>query len=788
MTELPENPPSPKLAALVVISGLPKVLSYESCVGCAVGCEVTVELGRRKAKGWVIEMIPLAEAEQLQNKPRDTQTSFLEKPILKPVLEASPVFRPEQLQLFRWMSEYYGAPLADIIDNAVPRKSIGKTLRYISLAKEISEAKELAEEIARRAPRQSELLTQLIELNREVAVSELRSSGGSVDSALKSLAKRGFVSFSERNAFWDSETKQGGLYTGVRPKKLSPHQQQAVEKIGQSLASGGFTPYLLYGVTGSGKTEVYLRAIEQALASQGGAIVIIPEISLTPQFVDQFRARLNVPIALLHSQVGSTPRWEAWQALLRGDIKVAIGARSAVFAPVQDLKLVIVDEEHESSYKQSDGLRYHARDVAVMRAKFANANILLGSATPSFESLLNVRKKRYQILELPERVSTRPVPEIEIVDLNQIKRKEMPSENISPALHEAISQTLSSKGQIVIFYNKRGFASYLQCQSCNEVVSCPNCTVPLTYHLRKNSLLCHYCALAKTPPERCPECRNPETTRVERELDGELIAKEKDMDKIGKLVQRGAGTEKVVDELAVLYPEARVVRMDRDTVGKKGAYREILGKMRSGEADILVGTQMIAKGHDLPGVTLVGIINADIGLHVPDFRSSEKIFQLITQAAGRAGRGSEPGRVLVQTREPHHPTIVATVTGRFKAFARYELDFRKSLGYPPMGRLLRLVISSEDQTEAHRATETTLMALKHLIELDEDKEQRCEILGPAPAAYEKLRGRYRWHFLVKSRSASKLSGLASSLYKWKSGLKNFKDFRLAIDVDPFDML
>ena len=340
---------------------------------------------------------------------------------------------------------------------------------------------------------------------------------------------------------------------------------------------------------------------------------------------------------------------------------------------------------------------------------------------------------------MPERATERQLPELDIVDRRNFRKAEMPSANITPPLFEALKETLSKGEQAIILYNRRGFSSYLQCTTCEEVVLCPACSIAMTYHQRKNKLLCHHCGHAHQVPNFCPSCRNPETSRIELGVDGKPVETEKTRESMGNLVHCGGGTERVIDELKELWPDARLLRMDRDSVRKKDSYREILGAMRKKEADILVGTQMIAKGHDLPSVTLVGIIDADVGLHLPDFRASEKVFQLITQAAGRAGRGSVPGRVLVQTREPNHPTIVATVTNRFKAFARYELDQRNSLGYPPWGKLLRVIISSPNQHEASSAAYATQKAAVKLAKAKDNKS--LSVLGPAPAAIEKLRNR-----------------------------------------------
>jgi primosomal protein N' (replication factor Y) len=855
---------SGQLAAQVAIPGLPTTLSYrltplaDDASGSAnlvmpgIGFEVKVELGNRIAAGWIVGLADLNQAQGGLHKAKSTASSNGQAPggkasqqlalissapsdlRLKPIISAAPSFLPDQLPLFEWMAEYYGVPIADVIESAIPlRAELKPKPAYVLTQKgrELAADTETMGKLFKSAKLRARLIERLARSELPLLAAELSEESKSPAATLRRLAEDGIVEIkSAKMELAHNPTAHPNSLGGGAPEFLTPGQEKALEVIRASIAAKKFDPILLLGVTGSGKTEVYLRAIIDVLASGGSVLVIVPEIALTPQLFDRFSSRLGAPLAMLHSQVGTTARWAAWQALLGGRLRVALGARSAVFAPVKDLSLVVVDEEHESSYKQSDSLRYHARDVAVMRAKIASCPVVLGSATPSFESLLNVRKGRYKLVEMTERATRRPVPSIEIVDLKNIKRKEMPAENVSPQLKAALDQTLSKGEQAVIMYNRRGFASYLQCGTCNEVVSCPNCSVALTFHRGRSKLLCHYCGLTLPVLRFCPICRNPKTTRDERpesakrppELAGSTVLDLKELEdetltpavspsaqadpvtkeskplpersnekEVGILFHRGSGTERVVDELARLYPAARIIRMDRDTVGHKDAYREILGKMRSGEADILVGTQMIAKGHDLPGVTLVGIIDADVGLHLPDFRASEKIYQLITQAAGRAGRGEEPGRVLVQTREASHPTIVATVTGRFKAFARYELEYRTALNYPPAGRLLRLVISATRPASTAQIAAAVSEAASQFIQrrIDSAAEApKVSILGPAVAPLEKLLARYRWHILIKSSSAKLLSGVAADLHNW-SRTRDLPDGgRVAVDVDPYDML
>ena len=780
------SPNSTQFAAEVVIPGLNSSLFYSFnnlATEISIGSEVDVELGRRNAKGWVVGFSEIsALKDKLPKKKKSPQGNLFDEEsnnFLKPILSCSLAFSEDQIKLFNWMSEYYGARLCDVIDNAIPKSVPDKQIemaRLSSFAKECLEQEPDLDQHFKRAHTQKEVVDKLLSAGGNLNTQYLKTDDKSLRPAVNALVKKNWLELEKTDEpleefFYESKSED------LLPT-LTEDQLKATKDLKAKVNSKNFSTTLLFGVTGSGKTEVYLRAIDETLKMGGSALVVVPEIALTPQLVDRFSERLNTPLAVLHSQVGSRQRWESWRSLLDGRARVAIGARSAIFAPLQNLSLIIVDEEHESSYKQSDGFRYHGRDVAVMRAHFANCPIVLGSATPSFESLQNVRNKRYELLEMPKRVSSRPMPSIELVDLRKVKKKDMPSENISPNLKTAISEALSAKEQVIIMYNRRGFSSYLQCETCQEVVSCPDCSVALTFHKKSNHLVCHFCDFKTKPPSVCPICVDPKTTRIEEDADE---------NEIGKLVYRGAGTEKVVEELAELFPEARISRMDRDTTTGKGAYKEILDRVRKGETDILVGTQMLAKGHDLPGVTLVGIVDADVGLHLPDFRSSEKVFQLITQAAGRAGRGEKPGKVVVQTRQPNHPTIVAASGGRFKAFARYELEQRAALKYPPEANLLRLIISAETFDDAFRVSRELKDITVNLLKENTSEQEWYSVLGPSPASYEKLRKWYRWNILVKASSKKTLSMIANTLCDWK-GKNSPKGTRLAIDVDPVDML
>lgn len=784
-------------AAMIAVQGVPNLLSYGVVAALPnIGDKVIVEVGAGKRTGWVIDICSVEQAiknfRTVDKKATSNQLSLIKiestapKNKLKPILETSPGFSSDLLPLLQWISDYYGFALADVIENAVPTMSHAKPRKFVALAETIASTacEELMSTLEKKAPAQAKVVAYLYD-NGSCLITELENSIPSSRSAIRALEKKGVIAITEQQLSRDAVA----THQPVIVPDLTPDQQHALQLINANIAADTFSTTLLLGVTGSGKTEVYIRAIQQVIAQGKSALIIVPEIALTPQLLANLQRRFDQEIAVLHSQVLASQRWGSWESLLSGNIRIAIGARSAIFAPMKNLGLIIVDEEHESSYKQSDGIRYHGRDVAVMRAKFANCPIVLGSATPSFESLLNVKRGRYQLAEMKNRVTARPLPTIEVVDLNSIKRKEMVSENISPLLYQALCETISRGEQVIILYNRRGFSSYLQCSSCGDAVICPSCSVTMTYHRSSNILVCHHCGHRRTSPAYC-HCRDTRISRVECDHEGNPTADAESLEKVGALEHRGSGTEKVVDELALLFPTATIGRLDRDSVTERDAYRSILERVRSGETQILVGTQMIAKGHDLPNVTLVGIIDADIGLHLPDFRASERAFQLITQAAGRAGRANLPGRVVLQTREPKHPTIVAAVENRFKAFARFELDFRQGLNYPPWGRMMRIIVSSQDRQHTAQSAKLVSAATRQILaSLTQDNpNDQPHVLGPTPAAIEKLKDRYRYHMLIKANSAKLLSELAQSLQLWKLAQKTQRQFRLVVDIDPLDML
>ncbi|HMO18012.1 MAG TPA: primosomal protein N' [Oligoflexia bacterium] len=775
----------------VLVKGLPDPLTYrapENLSDTKTGYEVNVEVRNRIERGWVIDILTEEEANSGNKTPAPdkniinqgnlfSESQIKNKSVIKPILASHPAFNPDDLPFFKWISDYYGTSLSEVFENAVPKRLEARNRKILKINQiPESEIKAFLEKTKTKAKAQFELISMIMECKNPIYHDSLPDER--LRRSAKSLESKGIISITE----FVSEPKASEPVPGPT---LNPDQQNAVETLVNATTKEEFSSYLLMGITGSGKTEVYLRTISEVLANGGRALLIVPEIALTPQILGRFQERLGVPVSVLHSKIGNSAKWQAWQDIIDNKVSLAIGARSAIFAPIRNLSLIIVDEEHEGSFKQGEGLRYHGRDLAIMKAKFHKCTVLLGSATPSFETLQNVIKKNTSLLELKERAGNAVLPEISLIDMKNFKRSEMPSERISPPLYNAIKSTLEKGEQIIIFYNKRGFASFLQCDTCGNTLGCPQCSVTLTYYDYKKRLSCHYCGYTMDAPELCNKCHDTKLVLIDQEdKTGSKTKKQK-----GNLIPRGSGTEKIHEEIEKLFPDIPVVRLDRESTTQKMAMEEILKTMHDGTARILVGTQMIAKGHDLPNVTLVGFIDADVGLHFPDFRASERIFQLIVQAAGRAGRGNIPGQVIIQTREPHHPTIVAATTNRFKAFARYELEFRKSLSYPPFGRLARLIISSQNREEAFLGSKRTA---EYLGSISSNENQNSlapwKILGPSIAPIEKLRGRYRWHILIKSESAKTLSTIARHLNQWKRHQKDLKDFRLTVDIDPIDML
>jgi primosomal protein N' (replication factor Y) len=548
----------------------------------------------------------------------------------------------------------------------------------------------------------------------------------------------------------------------ARVVQLSPAQIDAHEKITVAILASTFRVFLLHGVTGSGKTEVYLHAARMAIDKQKNVLFLVPEIALTHQFIERVQQRFGQRVAVLHSGQAARERPAEWQRIARGEVQIVIGVRSAVFAPLDHLGLIVVDEEHDSAYKQEEGTRYNARDLAIVRGQIASCPVVLGSATPSLESYSHCQTRRYSLLKLPERVEARLLPSVEIVDL----RQRQPDRNdvgriFSPLLREALIENYQVRKQSVLFLNRRGYANYLQCRSCGNVLSCSQCSVTLTFHLGGRVLQCHYCGFSRPAPDVCPYCREPE-------LEG-----------------GGMGTEQVEEAVRRLLPQARITRLDRDSVRQKGFLGRVLDSWRAHETDVLIGTQMVTKGHDVPGVTLVGVLLADVALNIPDFRATERTFQLLTQVAGRAGRGEEPGRVIIQTYSPQHYSIRCAAQHDFSRFAALELRYRKKLGYPPFVRMVNVRFEGKD---GERVRESAERFVQLALARAPRNRKSISILGPAPAPIERIKGRERWQVLLKGEDRILLHDVVGQVQEQFLNRERSPQVRIVVDVDPYSML
>ena len=576
--------------------------------------------------------------------------------------------------------------------------------------------------------------------------SQVKNSSG----AARSLARKGVLKLKR-------EPLAGPPVGPVRTQHLlNSAQQEAFKAIQQAIESKQFRTFLLHGITGSGKTEVYLNAIDVALDAGRGALLLVPEIALTPAMAGQFYARFGDRVAILHSAFTDTERAEQWRRIRAGAASVVVGTRSGVFAPVRNLGLIVVDEEHDQSYKQEETPRYNGRDVAIVRAQSAGACVVLGSATPSLESRYNADRGKYTLIELPERIEQRPLPQVELIDMREEfldTRKQNP---FSRRLVEAISQRLESGEQVMILLNRRGFSAFVACRSCGERIECQNCAVTLTYHRRDRRLLCHYCNYAEREPRVCPKCQSEHIYFL------------------------GQGSERVESELHREFPRAHIARLDRDTVTGRRRYETILQGFRERSFDVLVGTQMIAKGHDIPNVTLVGVISADIGLNLPDFRAAERTFQLLTQVAGRAGRGDLPGQVLVQTINPDHYAIRMAAAHDYQAFYERELGFRRMMHYPPFSAMANLLVRSEKQEEALRMS-------TELGRLFTPPPEKIKILGPAEAPLERLKNEFRFQLVMKAASRKTLTEVLRRAREFALE-KKWPATALVIDVDPLTLI
>jgi primosomal protein N' (replication factor Y) (superfamily II helicase) len=777
------------------------------------GCRVIAPFARRKLMGVVIA---------LHSNPPETEC----KEVLR-LVDEQPVFNAEMLALANWVSEYYCAPLGEVLRGMVPlggearkgavysltgdgrdliRQSVlgldtespdqqilrllderprnetwlkqrvpGAASHLTRLAKKglvvreqfilekdplrMAASRLLVEGLqtpppleidGRKLPKaERELLSFLALHPGEHLVSELEDLLKNASTAARSLARKNLLRVRPRPLL------PTGLGPGIR-HPLNPRQQEALDAIAAALQTGSFHSFLLQGVTGSGKTEVYMHAIEAALAAGKGTLLMVPEIALTPAMAGHFVQRFGDKVAILHSAFHDAERASQWRRVQSGEAGVVVSTRSGIFAPIPNLGLILVDEEHDGSYKQDETPRYHARDVAVYRARMRDAVVVLGSATPSLETRCNADLGKYRRLQLPERVGGRPMPEVTIVDMREEFLQTHDKGPFSRRMVEAVTERLQRNEQVMVLHNRRGFSTQVVCRACGHAAGCPHCAVTLTYHRRHRRMLCHYCGHAEEIPKVCSQCASEHLHFV------------------------GAGSEKIEDFLHQYFPEARIVRMDRDTVGGKRGYETILEGFREGAYDILVGTQMIAKGHDIPNVTLVCVVSADAALSLPDFRAAERTFQLLTQVAGRAGRGFTPGQVLVQTLHPDHYAVTLAATQDYEAFYETEIAFRKQLRYPPFAFLANVLVRHERQEEALRM----ITELKWLLD---PPPPQTRVMGPAEAPVPKLKSEYRYQILLKSASRP---ALRSTIVRIREHAyrEQWNATAVVLDVDPLNLM
>lgn len=745
----PENPATPLIARVTLEMAIRKEFDYaipEEFAGKVdIGSRVKVPFGNRQVLGNVTALV------------KESPHSNL-RPILK-VIGGAPLLTPKILKLARWISDYYCCPLEVTLKTALPdvvRKEEEGWRERLMVRAVKSEAPK--PELTKR---QTEIL-EIIEGAGEIFLQELLDQAHTTAATIRKLENLHLVTIAPAVSERDPYANETILPTQALP--LNPEQIRAMEAITAAMDKAEAKTFLLHGVTGSGKTEVYLQAIAHALKNGKGAIVLVPEISLTPQTVERFKARFSsgpfqTLVAVLHSHLSAGERHDEWQKIRQGRARIVIGARSAIFAPVDPLGLIVVDEEHEHSYKQEESPRYNARDVAALRGQYENAVVVLGSATPSMESYYNAQSRKYALLEMPTRADDKKMPIVRVVDLRLEKQTEKGGAPVfSQRLRDAISFRLERKEQTILFLNRRGYASSMQCPKCGYVAGCPNCSISLTYHRAAQQLRCHICAHVSPAPVVCPNerCRNPAIRFA------------------------GVGTERVQETLAKLFPHAKVARMDSDTLKRKEDYRRTLGDFRTGKIEILVGTQMIAKGLHFPNVTLVGIIYADLSLHMPDFRAGERTFQLLTQVAGRAGRGDVEGEVIVQAFTPFHPAIQYARRHDYAGFYEQEIEFRQQLQYPPISRAAMITLKSRNEDKVKMSADYIKDEIGKALAAIED----LIIAGPAPAPLLKAETFFRYQLMLRTKRMPTASRLLAEAFK---KIKLPEGVSMVVDVDPANL-
>jgi primosomal protein N' (replication factor Y) (superfamily II helicase) len=743
-----------RFAEIALPLPLRKLFTYRLPSGFAnitkPGARVSVPFGRQKLIGYIINFRPDI----------DPETHLRESDIkdVDELLDEDPLLSGEIMQLTKWAADYYATSWGEMLKASLPAGISSSTRIKPKRRKSISLLPgETEPEIIEKLSEQQRAVLRLLQANGgEMLFTDVLELAGVGASPVNTLAKRGLVEVGIREVYRDPLAKFGVEIAS--DLELTPAQADSLFEIETALSSNTYTAFLLHGITGSGKTEVYIRAMRAALANDKSSLMLVPEISLTPVFSRRLRAVFGEEVAILHSNLSTGERYDEWRRIRNGDARVVIGTRSAVFAPLNHLGLIIVDEEHDSSYRQNEMPYYHGRDLAVMRANMSNAVIILGSATPSMETFDNAHSGKYRHLKLPGRIGGRPLAKAELVDMREVFKKTGKDVVLSPKLISAIEETHAKGEQSMILLNRRGFSTFVLCRSCGESLRCKNCDITMTYHRRDGHLICHYCSYAVNTPSVCPFC------------EGEF------------LYFIGQGTEQVEGILRKRFPQLTIARIDRDSMKRKGEMARTLDAFDRGEIDILLGTQMIAKGHDFHNVTLVGVVSVDTGLGLPDFRSAERTFQLLTQVAGRAGRGSLPGIVLIQSYYPEHYALRFAVDQDFDEFYNEEMKYRQRLGYPPYFVLASIMIIHRKLEYAEKNARLLRDSLDRA-----NLDKRTRILGPAQASIARIKNQYRQQIILKAENRRELRAMLDAALAEAETLGC--DLRIIqVEIDPVNLM
>lgn len=743
------------LVARIAFSGAPYgpydysiPANLETAVKPGVRIEVPLGRGNRKMTGYCIDVISaFHELASTVNRSRL-------KPI-EAVVDAAPLITNSLLGLAHWISDHYICPLGQVIDTIVPpgvrNQSGTREMLFLSLADGV--AQDL--ETMKLSALQRNILNTIKGSVQDWTPRELAETVGCTTGPISTLRKKGLILTTSRRV--QQKTHEIPREQRMSDLVLNPEQEVALEAITKHVDANTHRTFLMHGITGSGKTEVYIRAIQKIVEFGRQAIVLVPEISLTPQTRQRFRARFD-RVAVLHSHLTAAQRAWHWQQIAAGNVQVIVGARSAIFAPTPNLGLIVLDEEHDGSFKQDKAPRYHARDVAHWRASNENVPLVLGSATPSLETWHRAGEGTYEKISMKKRVLDLPLPDVATIDMRADFGGRKRFGPISQKLRQEITQAIKDGGQVILLLNRRGFSTRIQCPACGNVETCPDCSIPLTHHVQGNKAVCHYCDHQIPEPKRCSDCNNP------------------------SIRFSGLGTQRLAANVEAMFPDVPMMRMDTDTMRKPGSHERALAKFRNGEIKILLGTQMIAKGLDFPNVTLVGVINADTALHLPDFRAAERTFGLVTQVAGRTGRGEKGGRVLVQTFCPENDAIMAATRHDFIGFANVEMPQREEFNYPPFGKLARIVIRSEIGSKAEQMADHIAEEIERSAS---ELQKEVIVLGPSTAPVEKLRGKYRFHMMI---SASCQGDIQDVVRRAQTTIKSIDDVQWIVDIDPQDMM